>query len=149
MAKLRHSIVPASYLILLRNNQSEVLLLQRANSGYMDGMYSLIAGHIEAGEIPSQAVIREANEETGLILTPQDLTIAHAMYRITPADSRIDIFFVATVWQGEIENKEPHKCSDIKWVSTNQLPQTTIPYIAHAITSYLHDINFSEFKETW
>jgi 8-oxo-dGTP diphosphatase len=40
--------IPASYLFLERDNR--ILLLRRSNTGYEDGNYSLIAGHVEANE---------------------------------------------------------------------------------------------------
>ncbi|HEX7380553.1 MAG TPA: NUDIX domain-containing protein [Nevskiaceae bacterium] len=43
----------------------EVLLLRRA-SRYLEGVWSYVAGHIEAGETGWQAARRELREETGL-----------------------------------------------------------------------------------
>lgn len=42
--KERFKVVPAVYLVLRRGEG--VLLLRRANTGYQDGKYSLIAGHL-------------------------------------------------------------------------------------------------------
>jgi hypothetical protein len=41
MEKTRHTNIPASYLILMKDNN--VLLLRRFNTGYEDGNYSMIA----------------------------------------------------------------------------------------------------------
>ena len=43
----------------------EILLHQRKNSGFFDGHYSLVAGHMENGETIHAAAIREAQEEIG------------------------------------------------------------------------------------
>ena len=43
----------------------EILLHQRKNSGFYDGHYSLVAGHMENGEGIYAAAIREAQEEIG------------------------------------------------------------------------------------
>jgi 8-oxo-dGTP pyrophosphatase MutT (NUDIX family) len=43
----------------------QVLLHKRQNSGFMDGSYSLVSGHVEANESFKQAMIREAHEEAG------------------------------------------------------------------------------------
>jgi 8-oxo-dGTP diphosphatase len=48
--------IPASYLILFRDGK--ILLLKRANTGYEDGNYSVIAGHVEPGENFTQCIIR-------------------------------------------------------------------------------------------
>ncbi len=133
MAQQRHHHIPASYLILIK--EQKILLLRRFNTGYEDGNYSLIAGHAEAGETFTQCIIREAKEEAAITLQPKDVDVAHVMHRNTGDinNERIDVFFVATKWQGDITNTEPHKCDDLSWFDMNNLPSNTIPYIAHAI----------------
>ena len=66
----RPKAVPASYIVLMRDNQ--VMLLKRFNTGYEDGKYSLIAGHVDEGETFTQCIIREAKEESGILLKPED-----------------------------------------------------------------------------
>ena len=56
----------AVYLLLLREEQ--VLLRQRHNTGYEDGSYSAIAGHVEPDERITHALVREAAEEAGIRL---------------------------------------------------------------------------------
>lgn len=58
-------------LILIKNNK--ILLMKRCNTGYEDGKYGLVAGHVESKESLKQAIIREAKEEIGINLSKQDL----------------------------------------------------------------------------
>ena len=44
----RFKLIVAVHLFLLRND--EIILLRRFNTGYEDGNYSLIAGHIDGNE---------------------------------------------------------------------------------------------------
>ena len=44
----RNTNIPAVYLVLIKDGK--VLMLERKNTGYMDGWYSFIAGHVEKGE---------------------------------------------------------------------------------------------------
>jgi ADP-ribose pyrophosphatase YjhB (NUDIX family) len=91
-----HARLPvAVHIFLLRDNH--VLLLRRANTGYEDGKYSVVAGHLDGGESVTQAAIREAHEEVGITLRLTDLTVVGVMHRVS-TDERIDFFLVATTW---------------------------------------------------
>lgn len=138
MNRKQHNNIPASYLVLIRNNK--ILLLRRFNTGYEDGNYSLIAGHVESGESFTQCIIREAKEEAGITLKPEDLDVVHVMHRnsgLAENNERIDIFFKASDWEGKIQNKEPHKCEDLSWFSLQDLPANIIPYIKKSIENIL------------
>ena len=66
---LRFTVVPASYVFLLREGPlgTEVLLQLRAGTGYMDGYWAAgVAGHVEKGETVYDAAAREAREEVGV-----------------------------------------------------------------------------------
>ena len=144
--KERHKIIPASYLVLVRDNK--VLLLRRYNTGYEDGNYSLPAGHVEKNETFTQCVIREAQEEIGIFLEKEDLRNSHLMQRdsgTSEDNERMDCFFIAKKWSGEIENKELNKCDDLSWFDLNELPDNIIPYVKHALENIRDDIFYSEF----
>lgn len=64
MSENRFQLFCAVHLVLIQNNQ--VLLLKRKNTGYQDGNYGLVTGHMEKGETAKQAIIREAQEEAGI-----------------------------------------------------------------------------------
>lgn len=126
----RFTMVVATHLLLIRDKQ--VLLTRRFQTGYEDGNYSLPAGHVEAGESVLAATIRETQEEIGVTLQAQDLSLAHVMHR-TSNRSSIDFFFWCREWQGEVVNAEPDKCDQILWCDLDQLPTNTIPYVRQAI----------------
>ncbi len=145
MAKERNKNIPASYLVLIKDNK--ILLLRRFNTGYEDGNYSLIAGHVDKGETFTQCVVREAEEEAGVILKPENLKVAHVMHRdsgLAEDNERIDVFFTAENWDGEIKNKEPNKCDDLSWFDFNNLPSNIIPYVKQAIDCIKNKVFYSE-----
>jgi 8-oxo-dGTP diphosphatase len=107
------SMFVAAYLLLLR--EELVLLLRRHNTGYEDGNYSLIAGHVERDKRITHALVREAAEEAGIRLLPSDLQFVHVMQR-QGADGLVylDFFFRAEQWEGQVQNGEPAKCDDLQ-----------------------------------
>jgi ADP-ribose pyrophosphatase YjhB (NUDIX family) len=133
----------AIHLFLL--NKDKILLLKRYNTGYEDGKYSVIAGHLDGNENVYNAMIREAKEEAGIDIHKNDLKIIQVMHRMQPNDERIDYFFICSNWNGDIKNNEPQKCSELKWCSINDLPENTIKYIKFAIKNYLENIKFTVF----
>jgi len=139
---MRQTFPVAVHLFFLRDSQ--ILLLRRYNTGYEDGNYSVVAGHVDAGETVTQAVIREAGEEIGVDLSSQDIEIVHVMNRKSD-DERIDFFVVVKRWEGEISNCEPGKCDQLAWYSFDDLPQNIIPYVGAAIEEYQAGNFHSEF----
>jgi len=133
----------AIHLFLL--DKDSILLLKRYNTGYEDGKYSVIAGHLDGNENVYDAMIREAKEEAGIDILKDDLKIIQVMHRIQPNDERIDYFFICKEWNGKIINKEPKKCSELKWYCINELPENTIEYIKFAIKNYLERMHFTLF----
>lgn len=139
----RFKIFIAAYLMLVRDGQ--VLMLKRANTGYQDGNYSLIAGHLDGGETAKQSIIREAEEEAGLKLKESDLDVVHVMHRYRPEREYIDIYLRAENWSGEITNKEPEKCDELKWWPINKLPENIIPEVKLALANVQKKQFYGEF----
>ena len=143
--KERFKIIPAVYLILEKNGR--ILLSRRYNTGHEDGNYSLVAGHLEGDESFRQAMIREAEEEAGIILNPDDLKVVHITHKrkMTGDDSeRIDIFLTANKWKGEPKNMESDKCDDLKWFSRDDLPKNIVSYVEHALKQIEENRFYSE-----
>jgi 8-oxo-dGTP pyrophosphatase MutT (NUDIX family) len=143
MESKRFTLRAAVYLILLRDE--EVLLLRRANTGWGDGKYSLVAGHMDGNETVKDAMIREAKEEVGITLEKDTLAVVHTMHRISPTNYEyIDFFLVARTWTGEVVNCEQEKCDDLKWANLSDLPENTLPNVQQALASYKSGSSFSE-----
>ena len=133
MAWERFAMPVAVHLFLMRDGA--VLLLRRANTGYEDGKYSVIAGHLDGGETVIAAAVREAGEEAGIALDPAEVRVVGVLHRRAD-DERIDFFVVAEAWSGEIANREPEKCDELAWFALGALPPNTIPYIRRALENY-------------
>ena len=137
----RHTINAAVYLLPTRDD--EVLLLRRFNTGWMDGHYSLIAGHLDGNESVSAAMIREAKEEARITVKPEDLQPVTVLHRKSDREY-VDFFFVTTKWEGDPVIGEPDKCDDLSWFPLNKLPDNLLPYVREAMKNYKKKISFSE-----
>lgn len=139
--RFRH--VVAVHLFLVRDDS--VLLLRRANTGYEDGQYSVVAGHLDGDETVLAAARREAREEAGIDLDERDLAIVGVMQRRAAApgdDARIDFFAAARRWSGAVRNMEPQKCDDLAWFPLDRLPEAMVPYIRRALDNYRRGLLF-------
>lgn len=137
----RFQLISAIHLVLMQNNK--VLLLRRFQTGWMDGHYSMVAGHLDGQETMTQAMVREAQEEAGLIIDPKNLELVHMMHRASDHE-RVDVFFRATTWQGKPINQEPHKCNEMNWFHVHHLPQPMVPYVRDALLAIAQNQIYSE-----
>ncbi|MCL2771759.1 MAG: NUDIX domain-containing protein [Oscillospiraceae bacterium] len=144
MITLARMTFPVAVHLFLRKD-NKILLLRRFNTGYEDGNYSVVAGHIDGGEDVCAAMIREAKEEAGVDILLNNLKIVQVMHRKKIDEERIDYFFVCDNWIGNISIMEPDKCDELIWVDIDKLPDNTIDYIRAAINNYKADIPFSIF----
>ncbi|HYD35493.1 MAG TPA: NUDIX domain-containing protein [Vitreimonas sp.] len=137
----RFTLITAVHLFLVKGDQ--VLLARRYQTGYEDGKYSVPAGHVDGNETITTALVREAAEEIGIVISPQNIEFAHVMHRITDRES-VDFFFWCRDWHGEPKIGEPEKCDELRWVSLSGLPSNTIPYIKNALEMALTQTPYSE-----
>ena len=138
----RFRLASAVHIFLIR--KGTVLLLRRFNTGYEDGNYSVVAGHLNGNEEVKAAAIREAREEVGIEIAPEDLEVVGVMHRKSN-DERVDFFLVATSWSGQVANMEPGKCDRLAWFDLHDLPENVIPYVRRALDNYRRGQWFDSF----
>src|SRR5690606_31183091 len=107
--------------VIFENAHGEWLFSQRANTGFKDGEFSLVAGHLEAGESLKACAAREAREEAGVSIKESALELVHVMRRDSD-QHRISFFFHCHAWEGKLENKEPEKCAGFVWSQPEEPP---------------------------
>jgi len=118
------------HLVLLKDRC--ILMGERRNVEFGAGQYHVPAGRLEADETIIDGIIREANEETGIALMPDDLDLSYVMH-FRGASDRLSLFFVAKRWQGEVETREPDKHAGWQWLPLTALPANVVPYAKQAI----------------
>lgn len=110
---------------IVRNDRGEILLQQRANTGYLDGYWDFPSGHVEYGESIHNAVVRELHEEVGLAAPIKAARLKHIDQYFLDRDY-VNFVFVIDEWSGEPMIGEPEKCSDLTWFSPDALPEKCV-----------------------
>ena len=127
----RFRVVPAAYVVFRRG--ADVLLQLRAGTGFMDGHWACAAaGHVEAEESVFDAACREALEELGVGIRPEQLMPLTTMHRTQrnhhSIDERVDFFFECRDWQGEPHLVETEKAAALDWFPLEALPTPLVPH---------------------
>ncbi|MFE0632454.1 methyltransferase domain-containing protein [Streptomyces sp. NPDC058864] len=131
----RHTEIVDVHLVLRRGD--EVLLGRRVNTGYADGLLHAPSGHVEDGEDVLTAMIREAHEEVGVVLRPEDVSVALVMQHRAPGGGeRVGWFFTADGTIHEPVNREPEKCSELGWFPLDALPDDMVAYCRAGLEAY-------------
>ena len=117
---------------VIRNNGT-VLLLKRAQSDYLGGIYELPSGAVEAGETLDQALRREVAEETGLEVVGLGPYLGHFDY---PSGSGVltrQLNFLVTVRPAVIALSPEHET--FAWVGQGQLAEYPVSPQVQALIS--------------
>lgn len=98
-------------------------LIQKRQGSHGEGSWSLPGGHLEFGESFEDTARREVKEETNLEIT--NVRFAAVTNDIFAEENK----HYATIWvlsdwgDGELQNMEPHKCTEQRWVTIEALPE--------------------------
>lgn len=126
----RTLLVAAAYVVL--RDENRVLLQRRRGTGYRDGFWATLAGHVDPGESVHEAAVREAAEEAGVRIDPADLRPLVAIHRFERSgpgvEQRLDVFFEVRRWQGEPTRAEADKNDAMDWFDLHDLPEPVVPH---------------------
>lgn len=140
----REKFLASIYLII--KDDGKILLQRRQGTRLWQGFLALPAGHVEEGENVYDAAIREAREELSIDITKQDITDIFVVNRRNKSlMPYFDVYFEILSYKGQIRVGEPEKCSELKWVDINNLPNDMIDFEIEAIKNRQKNIMFSTF----
>ncbi|MGR2805336.1 NUDIX domain-containing protein [Vibrio harveyi] len=120
-------MIPGVAAVIL--NESNQLLLQKKS----DGSWSLPAGMIEPGESPSQAVIREVREETGLAVEVERVLGVfggEGFGFAYPNGDQVEYTVIMFKCQqtGQFAEDLDEETSELAWFSKSDMPTLALPY---------------------
>ncbi|MFE2534953.1 NUDIX domain-containing protein [Streptomyces sp. NPDC059371] len=130
----------------LQDDQGRILLgLRHPDSAYAPDTWHFLAGHCER-ETAIDCLVREAKEEAGLTIEPEDVELVHTVHHVDSPDARprIALVFQARSWTGDPEVLEPDRCVEWRWWKPQDLPAAVVPYTRRAIDGILHGRPYSE-----
>ena len=113
-----------------------VLLAQRPEGKPMAGLWEFPGGKVETGETPEQTLIRELEEELGIVVKEAclaPLTFASHGY---PEFHLLMPLYICRRWDGMVTAREGQQ---LAWVRPNRLrdypmPPADVPLVAHLTT---------------
>lgn len=125
--------------VIVVRDDGTILIGKRKNS--FAPYYSIPGGCIEPGETFEQAAIREAEEETNLIICePRVIAITNNLETYVESGKHfISVILVAHLFSGELANKEPDKCEGWYWVDPNNLPNPLFDACKKGVACYLQN----------
>lgn len=133
--------VPIVVHTIVRNLEKFLLLMERRNTGFMDGFFVPPGGHVERGESISLAARREVKEECNLTLAELHPVL------VMPFEGGIDFIFESSRWTGEPVIGEPSKFSRVGWFDPGSLPDNVAPFVRKAIELIEIGTWYYEFRE--
>lgn len=121
---MKYTVAPATNVLIIRDGK--VLLSRRANTSWLNGHLCLPGGHVEEGETPQQALIREIKEELGVTVREDELKFLCSVYSTSKPTGYASFEFQLLNKSYDFINNEPDKCSELVWADIDSLPKETI-----------------------
>lgn len=120
----------------LIDSDGRVLIAQRPEGKMMAGLWEFPGGKVEAGERPEQSLIRELNEELGIVVKEECLAPLTFASHVYPDFHLLMPLYVCRRWEGFVHGRENQR---LKWVQPADLrnypmPPADEPLISHLTT---------------
>jgi 8-oxo-dGTP diphosphatase len=135
-ASQRRRVVVDVILLLVRNGR--ILLRERANTGFGDGAYEPPTGQLAERETIVETAVRVARAEAGVVISAENVSLAHVMQDVSGA-GRIAFFLTVAGWEGE------YTSPDVRWFGVGNLPTNMLDRSRVALRNYAEGMRFSTY----
>jgi mutator protein MutT len=117
---MSHDVVAA---LIIRSQM--ILLGQRSSErAFYPGVWDIFGGHVEPGEQHHQTLVRELEEELGIV--PTQWTFLE-MFKVPSEQLTLHLYLV-TAWSGTPVNRQSEEHSAIGWFSLAQATQLPLAH---------------------
>ena len=126
-----HPLIGVGAIII---QDARVVLVKRAQPP-IQGQWSIPGGVLEVGELVRQAAIREAREETGLIVEPGELLGVFDRV-LRSSDGRVQYHYVLIDFLCRVVGGELRAASDaaeVRWFTPEDLPALNLAEDTHDV----------------
>ena len=116
--------VPISAGLLIERRADGLFLLlgkRAAGRQFYPGVWDLIGGHVETGEMPEDALVRELREEIGVTPLAWREVARVVVPAAGPGAVALEFWlYVVTAWRGEPRNLLPEEHDEIAWFAVEE-----------------------------
>ena len=118
----------------LIDSDGRVLIAQRPEGKVMAGLWEFPGGKVEAGERPEESLIRELNEELGIVVKEECLAPLTFASHVYPDFHLLMPLYVCRRWEGIVRGREGQR---LKWVRPGALRDYPMPPADEPLISHL------------
>ena len=126
-----HPLIGVGAIII---EDDRAVLVKRAHPP-IQGQWSIPGGVLEVGELVRDAAVREAREETGLIVEPGELLGVFDRV-LRDAEGRVQYHYVLIDFLCRVVGGQLHAASDaaeVRWFKRDELPALNLAPDTHAV----------------
>ncbi|GBD84859.1 8-oxo-dGTP diphosphatase [bacterium BMS3Abin02] len=111
---------------LFRAGDGVLLCHRRSDRRWYPDVWDLPGGHVDDGENPRRALVRELREELGVHV---DVPTEGPDTVIRDRDARIELsIWLIDSWRGEIVNVAPDEHDDIRWFAAGDIASLSLAH---------------------
>jgi mutator protein MutT len=101
-------------------SDQKILLGKRKKDRLYPDIWDIFGGHIELGETKEETLIRELEEEVGILVKEFEFLECYQDKDPTYGIDYIHHIYIVHSWEGTPENKNPREHESIRWFSKDE-----------------------------
>jgi mutator protein MutT len=99
---------------ILRDGDAVLLCHRHPDREWVPNVWDFPGGHVEDHETPRQALVRELEEELGVVIAAPSRPADEVLWS-DDESIRLSVWFID--YRGPVENRCPEEHDDVRWVS--------------------------------